>query len=124
MGLHCADCVYSSFSLNEEAGLYQGSCSRGYTLANPHADGLEGHFAERPEELVPTVDPFGNEYLEDLQRLRALLASPRARRRSRLRARGPLTRRHAALAEIDVPLTFFGFPSAMVALQLNPREGI
>ncbi len=63
MGLHCADCVYSSFSLNEEAGLYQGSCSRGYTLANPHVDGLEGHFAERPEELVPTVDPFGNEYL-------------------------------------------------------------
>lgn len=65
MGLHCVDCVYSSFTLNEEAGLYQGACSRGYTLANPHVaeGGLASHFAERPEELVPAIDPFGNEYL-------------------------------------------------------------
>ena len=33
------------------------------TVAPMAVDGLEGHFAERPEELVPTVDPFGNEYL-------------------------------------------------------------
>ena len=65
MSLHCADCVYASFAFHEEAGLYQGSCSRGYTLANPHAEksDLESHFAEKPEDLVPTVDPFGNEYL-------------------------------------------------------------
>ena len=64
MGLHCADCVYASFSVNEESGLYQGSCSRGYTLTNPHVrTSPEDHFAEAPEGLVPTVDPFGREYL-------------------------------------------------------------
>lgn len=45
--------------------MYQGACSRGYTLTNPHAEeqGVERHFAEAPEGLVPTVDPFGDEYL-------------------------------------------------------------
>ena len=65
MGLHCSDCAYSSFELHEDAGMYQGSCSRGYTLTNPHVaeGGVEAHFAASPSELVPTVDPFGNEYL-------------------------------------------------------------
>lgn len=64
MGLHCADCAYASFTYHKESGLYQGSCSRGYTLTNPHVSTSPGdHFAERPEGLVPTVDPFGAEYL-------------------------------------------------------------
>lgn len=64
MGFHCSDCVYASFAFHEESGLYQGSCSRGYTLANPHVStSPENHFAASPRELVPTVDPFGEEYL-------------------------------------------------------------
>lgn len=64
MGLHCADCAYASFTYHKESGLYQGSCSRGYTLTDPHVStSPENHFAERPEVLVPTVDPFGAEYL-------------------------------------------------------------
>lgn len=64
MGFHCADCLYASFARNEESGLYQGTCSRGYTLTNPHvAASPENHFAASPGELVPTVDPFGGEYL-------------------------------------------------------------
>ena len=64
MGLHCADCAYASFTYHKESGLYQGSCSRGYTLTNPHVStSPENHFAERPDCLVPTVDPFGEEYL-------------------------------------------------------------
>lgn len=64
MGFHCTDCLYSAFALNEESGLYQGACSRGYTLANPHVHvSPESHFAERPEDLVPAVDPYGAEYL-------------------------------------------------------------
>ena len=64
MGLHCSDCAYATFVRHERTGLYQGSCSRGYTLTNPHVrTSPENHFAERPEELVPTVDPFGAEYL-------------------------------------------------------------
>lgn len=65
MGLHCSDCAFSSFSVQEGSGLYQGSCSRGYTLTNPHVTGTgaDAHFAESPEGLVPTVDPFGVEYL-------------------------------------------------------------
>ena len=65
MGLHCSDCVFSSFSLHEGSGLYQGSCSRGYTLENPNAPlhDVEAHFAEKPADLVPTFDPFGEEYL-------------------------------------------------------------
>lgn len=45
--------------------MYQGTCSRGYTLENPHASehGVESHFASEPEGLVPTIDPFGAEYL-------------------------------------------------------------
>ena len=64
MGFHCSDCVYASFAFHEESGLYQGSCSRGYTLANPHVStSPENYFAASPRELVPTVDPFGEEYL-------------------------------------------------------------
>ena len=64
MGFHCADCVYASFSLHKESGLYQGSCSRGYTLTNPHVyTSPEDHFAASPGELVPSIGPFGNEYL-------------------------------------------------------------
>lgn len=64
MGLHCSDCAYATFTLHEESGLYQGACSRGYTLTNPHVrTSPEDHFAESPDGLVPTVDPFGAEYL-------------------------------------------------------------
>lgn len=64
MGFHCSDCVFASFSVHEDSGLYQGACSRGYTLTNPHVRvSPECHFAEAPEGLVPTVDPFGEEYL-------------------------------------------------------------
>ena len=64
MGFHCSDCIYSEFVQNEKTGLFQGSCSRGYTLTNPHVhDAHDDHFAEAPSGLVPTVDPFGREYL-------------------------------------------------------------
>lgn len=64
MGFHCSDCVYATFTYLEEAGMYQGSCSRGYTLTNAHLHGgLESHFGSAPKDLVPTVDPFGKEYL-------------------------------------------------------------
>lgn len=64
MGFHCVDCVFGTFSVHEESGLYQGACSRGYTLANPHVHtSPEDHFAADASELVPTVDPFGEEYL-------------------------------------------------------------
>ncbi len=64
MGLHCSDCAYASFTYHEDAGMYQGSCSRGYTLTNPHVHtSPEDHFAETPDGLVPTIDPFGAEYL-------------------------------------------------------------
>ena len=64
MGFRCADCVFSSFTHHERSGLYQGACSRGYTLTDPHVHtSPEDHFAESPDGLVPTVDPFGHEYL-------------------------------------------------------------
>lgn len=64
MGFHCTDCVYASFVFDEKVGLYQGSCSRGYTLADPNVHAVpQNHFAANPEQLVPTVDPFGKEYL-------------------------------------------------------------
>lgn len=64
MGFHCSDCAYSSFVVNEESGLYQGACSRGFTLGNPHVHtSPEDRFAEAPDGLVPLVDPFGHEYL-------------------------------------------------------------
>ena len=64
MGFRCVDCVFGTFTQHEESGRYQGACSRGYTLANPHIrTSPENHFADDPAELVPTVDPFGKEYL-------------------------------------------------------------
>lgn len=64
MGFHCTDCVYATFTYLEDAGMYQGSCSRGFTLTNAHVhSGLESHFGKSPDDLVPTVDPFGAEYL-------------------------------------------------------------
>lgn len=64
MGFHCSDCVHSSFEINDETGLFQGTCSRGYTLTNPHErTSPEDHFAPTPNGLFPTVDPFGKEYL-------------------------------------------------------------
>lgn len=64
MGFHCTDCAYASFSLNEHTGCYQGACSRGYTLCDPKVRmDPERRFAERPEQLVPVIDPFGGEYL-------------------------------------------------------------
>lgn len=63
-GLHCADCEFSSFKLNKEVGLYQASCARGYTLADPrnHHE-ITQHFADTIDKFVPIIDPFGNEYL-------------------------------------------------------------
>ncbi len=64
MGFHCTDCVFSEFTLSEKTGAYQGSCSRGYTLTDPHVyESPADHFADDPVKLVPTVDPFGKEYL-------------------------------------------------------------
>ena len=64
MGLHCTDCVFSEFTLNDKNGTYQGSCSRGYTLTNPHTrEPPANHFAATPPALLPTIDPFGKEYL-------------------------------------------------------------
>lgn len=63
-GLHCTDCIYSDFSRNHDSGRFQGHCSRGYTLANPHEHEMpEMLFADKPEELVPVIDPFGKIYL-------------------------------------------------------------
>lgn len=63
-GFHCTDCIYSSFAFSKKAQSYQGACSRGYTLTNPKVrTSPEDHFAPAPEQLVPTVDPFGKEYL-------------------------------------------------------------
>lgn len=64
MGFHCTDCVYSEFLLNRHTGRYQGQCSRGYTLCDPKVRTQpQNRFAEKPEQLVPVIDPFGNEYL-------------------------------------------------------------
>lgn len=64
MGFHCSECVYATMVRNEETGLFQAGCSRGYTLTNPHVHvSPDDHFAKAPEELVPTVDPFGELYL-------------------------------------------------------------
>lgn len=64
MGLHCTDCVYSSFSANEGSGLFQGACSRGFTLADPRSgEGPGRRFAAQPRDLVPVCDSFGKEYL-------------------------------------------------------------
>lgn len=64
MGFHCSECVYVTVVRNEQTGLCQASCSRGYTLTNPRVHvSPENHFAKTPEELVPTVDPFGKIYL-------------------------------------------------------------
>ncbi len=61
---HCTDCIYSSFSINKESGKYQGYCTRGYTLADPHVhEQPQMFFADRPEQLVPMIDPYGKEYL-------------------------------------------------------------
>lgn len=64
MGIHCCDCVHATMSINDETGQYQGACSRGYTLTNPHEHTAPAcYFAPEPEGLVPTIDPFGKEYL-------------------------------------------------------------
>lgn len=63
-GLHCSDCIYSTFILNEKTQMYQAKCSRGFTLADPHVHTEpERFFCERADGLVPVVDPFGKEYL-------------------------------------------------------------
>ena len=63
-GLHCSDCIFGEFSFNEEWGKYQGQCSRGYVLGDPHEHRKpDMFFAERPNQLVPLIDPFGREYL-------------------------------------------------------------
>lgn len=64
MGFHCTDCVFSEFTKSEKNGTYQGFCSRGYTLTDPHVrESPANHFADDPSRLVPTIDPFGKEYL-------------------------------------------------------------
>lgn len=63
-GFRCTDCIFSSFSFNEKAHKYQGACSRGYTLADPHVRRKpDMFFADRTSALVPVVDPYGREYL-------------------------------------------------------------
>lgn len=64
MGLHCTDCVFGEFTFSEKVGAYQGACSRGYTLTDPHVhEAPADHFTSDPSTLVPAVDPFGHEYL-------------------------------------------------------------
>ena len=64
MGLHCTDCVFGSFTLSDTTGKYQGVCSRGYTLTDPKVRREpENRLTDDPSKLVPTVDPFGKEYL-------------------------------------------------------------
>lgn len=64
MGFHCTDCIFASFARNDRSGKYLGTCSRGFTLTDPHVhESPENHFAEHARDLVPTVDPFGAEYL-------------------------------------------------------------
>lgn len=63
-GLHCSDCIFSTIEYNQEVGAYQGSCSRGYTLADPKVkEAPKKYFVEDPQQLVPTITPFGDEYL-------------------------------------------------------------
>ena len=63
-GLRCADCAFSEFVLNEESGMFVGTCSRGYTLADPHVHvSPDRFFAKNPRALVPVTDPYGREYL-------------------------------------------------------------
>ena len=64
MGFHCTDCIFASFARNKKSGKFRGSCSRGFTLTDPHVHtSPDDHFSEDPRNLVPTVDPFGEEYL-------------------------------------------------------------
>lgn len=64
MGFHCTDCIFASFARNKKSGKYRGACSRGFTLTDPHVHtSPDDHFSEDPRNLVPTVDPFGEEYL-------------------------------------------------------------
>lgn len=64
MGFHCSECMFATVSYRKETKSYQAACSRGYTLTNPKVHtSPEDHFAEDPTMLVPTVDPFGHEYL-------------------------------------------------------------
>ncbi|EFL44276.1 hypothetical protein HMPREF9248_0878 [Fannyhessea vaginae PB189-T1-4] len=63
-GFSCSDCVFCNCMRNKKSGLYQATCTKGYTLGNPHIDaGTDAYFALTPSGLVPKVDPFGNEYL-------------------------------------------------------------
>ena len=63
-GLRCADCAFSEFILNEESGKFEGTCSRGYTLADPHVHvSPDRFFAKNPRALGPVTDPYGREYL-------------------------------------------------------------
>ena len=63
-GLRCADCAFSEFVLNEESGMFEGACARGYTLADPHVHvSPDRFFAKNPRALVPVTDPYGREYL-------------------------------------------------------------
>lgn len=63
-GLHCTDCLFSRISLSEKNGEYYGVCTKGYTLNSryPHECELPS-FAQLPESLYPTVDPYGKRYL-------------------------------------------------------------
>lgn len=64
VGNHCCDCVFASFTQNEHTGRWQGACSRGYTLCDPHVhESPDNHFVEDVAKLVPVVDPTGKEYL-------------------------------------------------------------
>ena len=75
MGLHCSDCAYATFTLHEESGLYQGACSRGYTLTNPHvATTPENHFAD------PTSASASSCRVMPTAGAAAAAASPSARR--------------------------------------------
>lgn len=65
-GLHCTDCIFGTFSQHPTTKLWQGSCSKGYTLTNPRVTTTpEKNFAKVPSILVPTVDPYGKRYLRE-----------------------------------------------------------
>ncbi|OFK23399.1 hypothetical protein [Olsenella sp. HMSC062G07] len=77
-GLRCADCVFAQFVVNEMNGMYQGICSRGYTLADPHVrTSPDCYFVEDPRLLVPVIDPFGKEFLRTKNICERFLPQPK-----------------------------------------------
>ena len=59
-GFHCTECIYGSFAINKETGMYQGSCS-GYTLKPcPRVQGARHVLLQiTPDDLCPLCIRMG-----------------------------------------------------------------